>query len=281
MMMPAVYRLRRRAAAAVIAVAGVCGIAQAGDGASSWDGNDRAAVRLIAGSAGAEGFMRAGIEIRLKPGWHTYWRYPGDAGVPPRFDFTASQNVENVRVLWPAPRRITEQGMSVIGYTGDVILPLAILPQDRTKPAILHLAIDYAVCERLCVPMQAVTELALSGASSSHDDALGHALGRVPKKRTLGEGSSLAIKSIAREEGSRARVIIDVAGPANVDVFAEGPSPDWALPLPAALPPSADGVRRFAFALDGAPPGARYDGALVTLTAVAPDEAVESVVTVP
>ena len=31
--------------------------------------------------------MRAGIEIRLKPGWHTYWRYPGDAGVPPRFDF--------------------------------------------------------------------------------------------------------------------------------------------------------------------------------------------------
>ena len=275
-------RLRRSAAVVAIAVAAVCGIGRAAGDASPWDGNDRTAVRLIAGSSGAQEFIRAGIEIRLKPGWHTYWRYPGDAGVPPRLDFTASQNVDTVRVLWPAPRRLTEEGLSVIGYAEDVILPLVVVPRDRTKPAMLRLAIDYAVCERLCVPTQATAELALTGAPSSHDDMLVQALGRVPKRLALGEASPLAVKSIARESASTpARVIIEVAGPANVDVFAEGPSPEWALPLPTALAPSAPGVARFAFALDGAPPGMRYEGALITITAVMAGEAVETVVPIP
>jgi DsbC/DsbD-like thiol-disulfide interchange protein len=282
MIMPGLDRLRRSAAAVAIAVAGACGVAQAGEDASPWDTHDRSAVRLIAGSPGAQAFLRAGIEITLKKGWHTYWRYPGDAGVPPRFDFTTSQNVDTVRVLWPAPRRIAEEGLSVIGYTDDVILPLVIVPRDRSKPAMLGLKIDYAVCERLCVPAHGTAQLALPRAPSSQDDALMQALARVPKKRALGEGSSLAIKSIAREAGStRARVIIDVAGPANVDVFVEGPSPEWALPLPLAVTPSPPGLQRFAFALDGAPPGAQYEGAAITLTAVAPDDAIETSAAIP
>jgi DsbC/DsbD-like thiol-disulfide interchange protein len=275
-------RLRRTAAVVAIAVAAVCGPDRAAGDASPWDGNDRAAVRLIAGSAGVEGFIRAGIEIRLKPGWHTYWRYPGDAGVPPRFDFAASQNVETVRVLWPAPRRLTEEGLSVVGYTKDVILPLVVVPRDRTKSAMLRLAIDYAVCERLCVPMQATTELALTGAPSSHDEVLAQALARVPKRRVVGEGSPLAVRSITREEApAGARIIIDVAGPANVDVFAEGPTPEWALPLPIALASPAPGVQRFAVALDGAPPGVRYEGALIAITAVTAGEAIEAVAPIP
>ena len=274
--------LRRSAAVAAIAVAAAGGIAWAASDASPWEGNDRTAVRLIAGSSGAEELIRAGIEIRLKPGWHTYWRYPGDAGVPPRFDFTASQNVDTVRVLWPAPRRLAEEGLSVIGYGENVILPLAVVPRDRTKPVTLRLTIEYAVCERLCVPVQAAAELALTGAPSSHDGALGHALGQVPKRRALGAVSPLAMRSIAREETSTgARVIIEVAGSANVDVFAEGPTPEWALPLPVALASSAPGVQRFAVALDGAPPGVRYEGSLITITAVTAGEATETVVPIP
>jgi DsbC/DsbD-like thiol-disulfide interchange protein len=270
----------RRQAAVAIAMAAACGIGGAAGDASPWDGNDRAAVRLIAGSSAMEEFVRAGIEIRLKPGWHTYWRYPGDAGVPPRFDFTGSQNVDAVRVLWPAPQRLTEEGLSVIGYTKDVILPLAVAPRDRTKPATLRLAMDYAVCERLCVPMQARAELVLTGAASSHDADLAQALGQVPKQRALGEAAPFAVRSIARE-GAGTRIIIEVVGPANVDVFVEGPGPEWALPLPVALPPSTSGVQRFAFALDGAPPGLRYEGALITITAVTGSEAIETVIPVP
>jgi DsbC/DsbD-like thiol-disulfide interchange protein len=275
-------RLRRSAAACAIALAACASNAQADEDASPWDGDARSAVRLIAGSlrGGASAPMRAGIEIRLKPGWHTYWRYPGDAGVPPRFDFAGSRNVAAVTVLWPAPRRIPEQGLSVIGYTKDVILPLVVVPQDGAKPMTLHLNVEYAVCEKLCVPAQATAQLALAGGHSSRDAALAEAQSRVPKKRALGEGSVLAIRSVRREESSpRSRVIIDVAAPpgASVELFAEGPSSDWALPLPIAAGAAAAGLQRFAFDLDGAPPGAKYDGAVITVTAVAADDAIEVV----
>src|SRR5262245_22029868 len=138
-------RLRRSAGLRVV---GLCAIglmaaagAAAAEDASRWDGDARSAVRLIAGSSrhGDSAALRAGLEIRVKPGWHTYWRYPGDAGVPPRFDFAGSQNVKAVDVLWPAPQAIPEEGLTVIGYTDNVILPLAVVPQNRAKPVTLRL----------------------------------------------------------------------------------------------------------------------------------------------
>ncbi len=68
-------------------------------------------MRLVAGSAGGADrtSLRAGIELRLATGWKTYWRYPGDSGVPPRFDFSKSTNVKSVTVRWPAPHRFTRR----------------------------------------------------------------------------------------------------------------------------------------------------------------------------
>ena len=275
-------RLRRSAALLSICAMSLVAAsnASADDDASPWDGDARSAVRLIAGSSTApdQAVIRAGIALRLKNGWHTYWRYPGDAGVPPRFDFAGSQNAKSVEVRWPAPQRISEQGLVAIGYTGDVILPLAIRPQDRTKPVKLHLKLDYAVCETLCVPAEGQAELVLTGGPSSHDAALAAAEARVPKEAALGEGSPLAVKSVSREQaGPRPRVIVDVAAPATtlVDLFAEGPTPDWALPVPVAVAGAPAGLQRFAFELDGAPPGATYDGARIALTAVGGDSAIE------
>src|SRR6476661_4306539 len=78
---------------------------------SPWDNDIRSAARLIAGNArdelGARVF-RAGVEIKLEPGWKTYWRYPGDSGVPPTFDFSASDNVKEATVLFPAPVRFPD-----------------------------------------------------------------------------------------------------------------------------------------------------------------------------
>src|ERR1700682_3070581 len=77
--------------------------------ASAWDGQTGAAVRLIAGTASDRtSMLRAGIEIRLDPGWKTYWRYPGDSGVPPRFDFAQSVNVNSVKLLWSAPHHVVD-----------------------------------------------------------------------------------------------------------------------------------------------------------------------------
>jgi DsbC/DsbD-like thiol-disulfide interchange protein len=275
-------RLRRTAAPSAI---GLCALsliaaanASAADDASPWDGDARSAVRLIAGSAGAGKVVRAGVEIRLKSGWHTYWRYPGDAGVPPRFDFIGSQNVKAVDVLWPAPQPIPEHDLVTIGYTGDVILPLAVVPENGAKPVKLRLKLDYAVCETLCVPAEGKAELVLTGGSSSQDAALAAAEARVPKKAVLGESATLAIKSVRREDGAgQRRVIVDVAAPtgARVTLFAEGPTPDWALPVPKAVDGAPAGLQRFAFALEGAPPGVTYEGIPVALTAVAGNIAIE------
>src|SRR3981081_3323555 len=75
--------------------------AQAAD-ASSWDADARAGMRLIAGNPApaADAPLRAGVELTLAPGWKTYWRYPGDSGVPPRFDFSHSQNVKSLNIAW-------------------------------------------------------------------------------------------------------------------------------------------------------------------------------------
>jgi DsbC/DsbD-like thiol-disulfide interchange protein len=278
------YGLRRTAALGAIGMCAASLIAAsnaAADDASRWDGDARSAVRLIAGSASPNaGPIRAGVEIRLKRGWHTYWRYPGDAGVPPRFDFSESHNLKSVEVLWPAPQRIPEQGLVAIGYTGDVILPLAIVPQIRGEPVKLRLKLDYAVCETLCVPAEGKAELVLTGGASSHEAALAAAEARVPKRTALGEGSALAVRSVRREDtGGRPRILVDVAAPpaAEIALFAEGPTADWALPVPAAVDGAPKGLQRFAFELDGAPPGASYDGARIALTAVAGDAAIEVV----
>jgi DsbC/DsbD-like thiol-disulfide interchange protein len=276
-MTSAVFPVRPAVAAcAILCLAGSEGVA--GD-ASRWDGDTRSAVRLIAGSrANGAAPIRAGIEIRLKQGWHTYWRYPGDAGVPPRFDFTGSQNVKTLGVLYPAPQRLSEFGATVIGYDRDVILPLVVVPQEAAKPVALRLKLDYAVCEKLCVPAEGRAELALATGVSTHEAALAAAQARVPKKTTLGKGGELAIRSVRRQVGgAHGRVVVDVAAPEHmaVDLFAEGPTPEWALPVPTALKGAEGSVRRFIFDLDGAPPRTSYHDVLLTLTAVAGEHAIE------
>jgi DsbC/DsbD-like thiol-disulfide interchange protein len=171
-----------------------------------------------------------------------------------------------------------EQGLIVIGYARDLILPLAVIPRDRSKPVKLRLKLDYAVCEKLCVPAEGKAELVLPASRPSRDAALANAEALVPKKVALGEGSALVIHSIRREQGmSRGRIVVDLSAPAETSValFAEGPTPDWALPVPVPEEGAPAGLRRFAFDLDGAPPGAEYRGALITLTAVAGEQAVE------
>jgi DsbC/DsbD-like thiol-disulfide interchange protein len=256
------------------------GAARAADDVSPWDGDARSAARLIAGarSSSPDAPLRAGIEIRLGRGWHTYWRYPGDAGVPPRFDFEGSQNVKAVEVLWPAPRRLPEAGLDTIGYDRDVVLPLRVTAQDPAKPVTLRMKLDYAICEKLCVPAQTKAALALAGGKSAQDARLTAAEASVPRKVAFGAGQTLAIRSIQRQEGGdRPRVLVDVAAPhgAAVDLFAEGPTDQWALPVPVAVAGAGSGLQRFMFELDGAPPDAKYAGVLISLTAVSDDEAIE------
>jgi DsbC/DsbD-like thiol-disulfide interchange protein len=277
-----IYAIAQRITVAAIAVVSVGGmpIAWAQD-ASGWDGELHAAARLIGGAAPSTKLLRAGLEIRLDPGWKTYWRYPGDSGVPPTFDFAGSQNVRSVTTLWPAPKRFADgAGGQSVGYFGDVVLPLTIVPEDASKPASLRVKLGYAICANLCVPAEADLDLTLSGRPGAEEPALVAAEARVPRRVPLGatdERGGLAVRSVHREAGgAQARVVVEIAAPesAPVDLFVEGPTPDWALPLPEPAG-GAPGMRRFTFVLDGLPPGAHAEGAMLTLTAVSPNDAIE------
>jgi DsbC/DsbD-like thiol-disulfide interchange protein len=249
--------------------------AQAAD-ASPWDGTERAAVRLIAGMPGkvdGTAVQRAGVDVRLADGWKTYWRYPGDSGVPPRFDFSKSTNVKSVTVRYPGPQRLKDDSGTSIGYKHGVVFPLEIVPMDVTRPVGLSLSIDYAVCEKLCVPADGKAELTLAGQLAFTEKMLSFSEAMVPRPAKIGAGE-FAVRA-AKREGSR--VIVDVAVPLGrtVDLFAEGPAPDWGLPVPELIAGAPAGQQRFAFELDGLPPNTKPDGATLTLTAVVEDQAIE------
>ncbi|HMK81087.1 MAG TPA: protein-disulfide reductase DsbD domain-containing protein [Xanthobacteraceae bacterium] len=244
--------------------------------ASAWDGDQRAAMRLVAGAqrgGGAATIHHAGIEIRLAPGWKTYWRYPGDSGVPPRFDFTGSRNLKSASVRYPAPHRLLDEGGTSIGYKGDVVFPIDVVPQDASQPVVLKLKIEYALCEKICVPAEGAGELTLTGRPASEYAALAQGEARVPAPARIGDAGALAIRAVRRES---ARILVDVAAPdASVELFAEGPTGEWALPVPSPIGGAPAGQQRFVFELDGLPPGAKPDGAELRLTAVAGGKAIE------
>lgn len=252
--------------------------------ASAWQKEAHAAARLLAGtvvSASGAKFLHAGIEIRLDVGWKTYWRYPGDTGAPPTFDFAGSENLKSARVEFPAPERFADgAGGNSIGYMGDIVLPLRVTPVDAARPVALRVKLNYAACGTLCVPAQADLDLTLSG-NGAEEAKLEEAEQRVPKRTALGpaaSGNALAILSVHREPASpHERVVVEVAAPAGapVELFAEGPNSDWALPLPQSEGSAAGAIRHFSFDLDGLPPGAQAKGAMLTLTAISSDTAIE------
>lgn len=268
----------------ILAAASLFGAASSAIAAdvSPWDDDLQSAARLIAARAHNESggrVFRAGVEIKLKEGWKTYWRYPGDSGVPPALDFSQSQNVKAVTVLYPAPMRFPDgAGGNSIGYKGVVVLPLHVVPEDAGKPVTLNLKLDYAVCDKLCVPAEAKLELLLTGTANANDATLSAAEARVPKRAAIGDSGTPAIRAVRREAGSgKPRVVVDVAAPAgaSLTLFAEGPTPQWALPLPEPVAGASAGQQRFAFELDGMPPGEKSDGATIRLTAVSGDKAIE------
>jgi DsbC/DsbD-like thiol-disulfide interchange protein len=247
---------------------------RAGD-SSPWQRDAHSAVRLLAGSRSG-GVLLGGIAFQMQPGWKTYWRMPGDSGVPPRFDFSKSDNVEAVTVLWPAPMKFDDgAGGQSIGYKQQVVLPLRIVAKAADKPVTLRAAINYAVCDKLCIPVEANSELTFASVASTEDGTLSAALDTVPKPANIGDPNPVTIRDVKRD--GKVNVMVDVTAPEakKVDLFVEGPTPDWALPIPKLVERSPPGVKRFEFELDGLPPGAKPDGAALKFTLVGGERAYE------
>lgn len=273
--MTSIVPLRAAIGVATTLIAASLASAARADDASPWQRDGHSAVRLVAGSRSGA-VLLGGIAFQLQPGWKTYWRVPGDSGVPPRFDFSKSDNVEAVTVMWPAPLKFDDgAGGHSIGYRDQIVLPLRIVAKAADKPVTLRAEINYAVCEKLCIPVEARAELGFNSVASTEDANLRAALDTVPKPANIGDPNPLTIRDVKREGN---KVVVDVVAPAdarNVNLFVEGPTPDWALPIPTPVHHSPPDVKRFSFELDGLPPGAKPDGAALKFTLVGPDKSYE------
>ncbi len=242
-------------------------------GASAWSHAAQSRMRLIGaglavGSAGDGATYRAGVEIRLSAGYKTYWRSPGDSGVPPMFNWARSRNVAGVQVGWPAPIRFEDGAGHSIGYAGEVIFPLLVTAADAALPVELALDLDYAVCEKLCIPAQGSASLQLPRERTGHISRITTFEARLPKRVALGEAHhGVTLRSAEIINAAHPVVSLLVAAPDGArldDVFAETPGM-WAFRAPeiTRLP---DGVWSAAIAITDRPKGA--DGRVEMLVTI-------------
>jgi DsbC/DsbD-like thiol-disulfide interchange protein len=255
--------------------------------ASPWVELHSARVRLVAGpTAVAVGTpFVAGVEIVLAEGWKTYWRMPGEAGVPPLFDWSGSDNAAGIEVRYPAPVRLQEPGAQTVGYKGAVVFPVEVMPADASRPVVLKLALEAGICREICIPGEARLALTLAPQQARALPAeLAQALARVPRRQAVRRSTDPELVNAALVAGADggARLVVDARIPgsaAGADLFIEAPESLY-VPLPKQAPAGAVGAVRFEAGL--APDLVRdLAGKVLTLTLVSESGASEALWKVP
>ncbi|WP_108485188.1 protein-disulfide reductase DsbD domain-containing protein [Oceaniglobus ichthyenteri] len=150
---------------------------------------DMATVDILPGWRTAQGTHMAAIRVTLAPGWKTYWRAPGDAGIPAQFDWHGSGNMGAVALHWPTPDVFYQNGMTSVGYHDQVILPVEITPRDAGAPIRMAGEINMGVCQDICVPITVQIAADLPAANGHKDARIRAALDDRPMtRRTAGVG---------------------------------------------------------------------------------------------
>lgn len=167
---------------------------------------------LLPGWQMENGHHMAGLSLTLAPEWKTYWRAPGEAGIPPRFNWSGSENVKSIRIHWPSPQVFHTNGMQTIGYHDALVLPLEVTPQDATKPVVLRAEVDLGVCKDICMPAVVTAEVALENPGQP-DEAIRAALKSRPKSAEEGGVTAIACDVVPIDDGLR--VTATIAMPAT------------------------------------------------------------------
>lgn len=139
---------------------------------SDWHTVEGGSIRIVtAGETDASGLIRGALEIALKPGWKTYWRDPGDAGVPPTIDITPSTNVATATFDYPAPQRFNDGFAIWAGYKEPVSLPITFVAAKPGEPALIEADLFLGICESICIPVQARLAVDPAADPENADDA--------------------------------------------------------------------------------------------------------------
>ena len=165
---------------------------------------------LIAGGFDGQKYL-AGLRIMLAPGWKTYWRVPGEAGVPPDIKVNG-ENLDSFEVQLPLPKRIIDESGEAIGYHDEVIFLLALKPKSAGQPVSAHVSAFFGVCQNICKPAKFDAILDLKPGINEADPLLATWRARLP--------APSAFITSARQAGTE--MVLGLKQQVD-DIFVEGP----------------------------------------------------------
>jgi len=136
-------------------------------GSGGFSAEDVADFQMLPGWRTENGTYMTALRITLAPGWKTYWRAPGDSGIPPRFDWDGSRNLSAVQFHWPTPDVFHQNGMRTVGYKNELVLPIELTPKQVGRDVTLRASIELGVCEDICMPISVRVSADLQGAGAA------------------------------------------------------------------------------------------------------------------
>ncbi|KPU83330.1 hypothetical protein JI58_09210 [Marinosulfonomonas sp. PRT-SC04] len=137
-------------------------------------------LSVLPGYRTNRGTHMAALRIQLQPGWKTYWRAPGDGGIPPQFDWSGSKNIQGIEFHWPRPKVSYINGLRTIAYTNEVVIPIELSPRRRDTTITLKGRVDLGVCNDICIPMSLKFSATLPSGNTKVDPMIRAALKKVP-----------------------------------------------------------------------------------------------------
>ncbi len=247
---------------------------------SPWVASNSSKVRLVSGTVELDETptLIAGVQLRMDPGWKTYWRNPGDSGVPPNFDWAGSKNLKHAELLYPAPHSFADASGTAIGYEDEVVFPVKLTPEREGEPIELKLGVSYGLCKNLCVPNDVSLELPLSPEIGKGDAALIESfLARVPKpgkEGLLPEVSGVA----AKLDADPPELLVDAVfppGATSTGLFIDGG--DVFIPVSKPLGPLDGGIQRFAITFATPAEASAVKGKSLAMTLVSDQGSTETI----
>jgi len=190
--------------------------------------DDPVTARVISGWDLPDGRHVAGLELVLEPGWKTYWRSPGDAGIPPTFNWSRARNVADIEVQWPTPEIHMQNGMRSIGYDGRVVIPLTIQPR-RDGAVRLRGRMDLGVCSDVCMPHSLDIDGMLSPGETTPVPAIASALAALPYSADEAGVTSATCRVSPTDKGLRieARIALPSTGRGEIAVIEPNVADVW------------------------------------------------------
>lgn len=186
-------------------------------------------LEVLDGGMTARGTHQAGLRLTLADGWKTYWRAPGDAGIPPQFDWRGSRNLGAATITWPTPHVFDQNGMTSIGYATQVVLPVEITPARPGQPVRLRGQVEIGICKDVCIPSSLDFDKVLD-AAAPRSAAIAAALAQRPYSSDEAKVRIATCALTPIDGGMRltARITMPSAGAPEMVVIEPGNPQIWA-----------------------------------------------------